>query len=188
MKDAINKSLEVLKNGGLILYPTETVWGLGCDPTNKKAVERVYHIKKKDPSKSLMLLVDHEGRIPSYVDQVPDIAWDLLDVADQPLTLIYPGAKHLSENLVAADGSVGIRITQDAFCQQLISRFRKPLVSASANISGEQAPECFMDIDEEIKGQVDYVVEWRQNGKPRNTKAPSIIKLGSGGQVQVIRK
>ncbi len=188
MKEDIKNSLEVLKTGGVILYPTETIWGLGCDPTNEKAIERVYSIKKRVDSKSLLLLVDHEGRIPSYVDQVPDIAWDLLDAADQPLTLIYPGAKHLSGKLIADDGSVGIRVTTDDFCQQLISRFRKPIVSTSANISGQNAPVCFMDIDEEIKTQVDYVVEWRQNEKPRNAKASSIIKLGSGGQVQIIRK
>ena len=187
MTEDIKKALEVLKNGGIILYPTDTIWGLGCDATNEDAVQRIYHIKKRADSKSMLVLMENPALLDRYINEVPEIAWDLIDVSTTPLTVIYPGAKNLAKNLVADDGSIGIRFTKEAFTSQLLQRFRRPLVSTSANISGEKSPEVFAEIPEEIKKQVDYIVEYRQND---NTPAQpsSIIKLGAGGQIEIIRK
>jgi L-threonylcarbamoyladenylate synthase len=186
MQEDIKKALEVLRKGGVILYPTDTVWGLGCDATNPDAVGRIYKIKKREDSKSMLVLIDHNGRLASYVREVPEIAWELIEAAVTPLTIIYPGAKNLAKNLVAEDGSIGIRISDDEFCQELIKKFGKPLVSTSANISGEKTPAVFSEISEEIKESVDYVIEWRQDDY---TKKPpsSIIKLGEGGLFKIIR-
>jgi len=186
MQEDIKKSLEILKKGGVILYPTDTVWGLGCDATNSEAVERIYKIKKREDSKSMLVLIDHSGRLASYIKAVPEIAWELIDAAVTPLTIIFPGAKNLATNLVAEDGSIGIRISDDEFCRELIKKFGKPVVSTSANISGEKTPSLFSDISDEIKDSVDYIVEWRQDDF---TKRPpsSIIKLGEGGLFKIIR-
>lgn len=187
MTEDIKKALEVLKNGGIILYPTDTIWGIGCDATNENAVQRIYQIKKRADSKSMLVLMENPALLDRYVDEVPEIAWDLIDVSTTPLTVIYPGAKNLAKNLVADDGSIGIRFTKEAFTTQLLQRFRRPLVSTSANISGEKSPAVFAEISDEIKNQVDYIVEYRQND---NTPAQpsSIIKLGTGGQIEIIRK
>jgi L-threonylcarbamoyladenylate synthase len=186
MQEDIKKSLEVLKKGGVILYPTDTVWGLGCDAKTPGAVERIYKIKKREDSKSMLVLIDHNGRLASYVQEVPEIAWELIEAAVSPMTLIYPGAKNLAKNLIAEDGSIGIRICDDEFCMELIKRLGKPLVSTSANISGEKSPSIFSEISEEIKKSVDYIVEWRQDDY--NIKPPSsIIKLGEGGLFKIIR-
>ena len=187
MHDDIKKALEVLKNGGIILYPTDTIWGIGCDATNEKAVDRIYKIKKREDSKSMLVLMENPALLERYVTEVPEIAWDLVEVATTPLTVIYPGAKNLAINLVAADGSIGIRFTKEAFTTQLLQRFRRPLVSTSANISGEKSPVFFDEISEEIKTQVDYVVEYRQNDTTP-AQPSSIIKLGPGGQIEIIRK
>jgi L-threonylcarbamoyladenylate synthase len=186
MQEDIKKSLEILKKGGVILYPTDTVWGLGCDATNPEAVERIYKIKKRENSKSMLVLIDHSGRLAFYINAVPEIAWELIDTAVTPLTIIFPGAKNLATNLVAEDGSIGIRISDDAFCRELIKRFGKPVVSTSANISGEKTPSVFSDINDYIKDSADYIVEWRQDDY---TKRPSsaIIKLGEGGLFKIIR-
>lgn len=183
----INKCLEVLNNGGVILYPTDTIWGLGCDATNEKAVERIYQIKKRSSQKGMLVLLDNENKIPSYVSEMPEIARDLIELSEKPLTIIYSGARQLAKNLVAQDGSIGIRISLDDFNQKLIRQFKKPLVSTSANFSGESAPQNFNEIDEEILHAVDYVVKWRQNNL---TKVPpsSIIKLGQGGEIKIIRE
>ena len=187
MEDEIQKALMVLQAGGTILYPTDTIWGIGCDATMPEAVEKVYRIKQREDSKSMLVLLDHPNRLISYISEVPDVAWELLDVADKPLTIIYSGAKNLAENLVATDNSIGIRIAGDPFCQKLIARLKKPLVSTSANISGNPPPKFFDDIDEQIKNSVDYIVNWRQ--EDRTPASPSgIIKLGAGGQVKIIRK
>ena len=186
MQEDIRKSLEILRNGGVILYPTDTVWGLGCDATNPDAVSKVYKVKKREDRKSMLVLVDHNGRINSYVDVVPDIAWEIIDAAVRPITLIYPGAKNLPKNLVAEDGSIGIRICQDEFCIELIRKFGRPIVSSSANISGEKAPSTYEDISEEIKSSADYIVEWRQDDQTKNPPS-SIIKLGEGGLFKIIR-
>lgn len=186
MKEDVEKALEVLRGGGVIVYPTDTVWGLGCDATNEKAVEKIYRIKKRADSKSMLTLLDSESRLPSYIREVPEIAWELIEVTDTPLTIIYPDARNLAVNLLAEDGSAGIRITSDPFCQALISRLKKPLVSTSANISGETAPSIFSEISDEILSQADYIVKWRQEDMARS-KPSSIIKLGHGGVITIIR-
>lgn len=186
MQEDIKKALETLRNGGIILYPTDTVWGIGCDATNSAAVARVYEIKKREDSKSMLVLIDQAGRLNSYVREIPDIAWELIEATDKPMTIIYPQAKNLAANLIADDGSIGIRVSDDDFCRELVKRFNKPIVSTSANISGNPTPSVFSEISEEIKDSVDYVVEWRQED---TTKTPpsSIIKLGEGGLFKIIR-
>ncbi|MDA3822909.1 MAG: L-threonylcarbamoyladenylate synthase [Bacteroidales bacterium] len=186
MKDDLNRALKVLQEGGLILYPTDTIWGIGCDATNEKAVRRIYNLKKREDSKSMLLLLHTENMLPSYVDVVPEGAWELIEATTEPLTIIYPGAKNIAKNLISEDQSIGIRITEDDFCTALLSRFRKPIVSTSANISGEASPANFLEIDEAILEDVDYVVKWRQEelGKSRPS---SIIKLGVGGEIKILR-
>jgi L-threonylcarbamoyladenylate synthase len=187
MNNDIKKAVEVLRSGGVILYPTDTIWGLGCDATNKEAVDKIYRIKQRDDSKSMLVLIDNPAKLNSYIDTVPEIAWDLIDVSDKPLTIIYPGAKNLADNLVADNGTIGIRITNEEFSRNLCQRFRLPLVSTSANISGRPAPGNFNEIEQEIIDQVDYVVEYRQDDLSK--AAPSgIIKLGVSGEITVIRK
>jgi len=187
MHDDIKKALEVLKSGGIILYPTDTIWGIGCDATNEKAVEKIYQIKKREDSKSMLVLMENPALLERYVTEVPEIAWDLIEIATTPLTIIFSKAKNLAKNLIAEDGSIGIRFTKEAFSSQLLQRFRRPLVSTSANISGEKSPAYFDEISEEIKKQVDYIVEYRQNDTTPSQPS-SIIKLGVGGQIDIIRK
>lgn len=186
MNDDLKKACEVMATGGLILYPTDTIWGIGCDATNEEAVRRVYELKRRSDHKAMLVLLDSEAKLNGYVSNVPDIAWDLIEVADKPLTIIYSNAKNLAPSLVGEDGSVGIRITREAFSCQLCERFRKPVVSTSANISGEPSPALFSEISEEVKKGVDYIVEYRQDDQTK-AKPSSIIKLGDGGLVQVIR-
>jgi len=183
----IVKAVEVLRSGGIILYPTDTIWGIGCDATNPEAVKRIYEIKQRTDAKSMLVLMENPNLLNSYITEVPEIAWDLIEVADNPLTIIYPGAKNLAPNLVAADGSIGIRITTEPFTQQLIQRFRKPVVSTSANISGQKSPRNFSEINGEIKPLVDYIVAYRQDDQSQSTPS-GIIKLGVGGQIEIIRK
>jgi len=177
----------VLRNGGVILYPTDTVWGLGCDATNENAVKRIFEIKKREDSKAMLLLVDNSAKIQSYIDEVPDIAWDLIEFTEKPLTIIYPNAKNLASNLIAEDKSVGIRVTNEAFSKKLCEQFRKPIVSTSANVSGEPTPANFSQISIEIKSSVDYVVNFRQDELSKS-KPSSIIKLGKGNLFQMIRE
>lgn len=187
MKEDLQKALSVLKKGGSILYPTDTIWGIGCDATNQEAVSNVYKIKNRKDSKSMIILLDHPNRLLSYIQQVPDVAWELLEVTDKPLTIIYPGAKNLAGNVINENGTIGVRIVKDEFCQKLISAFRKPIVSTSANISGEPGPKIFDDISTEIKEHVDYIVKWRQK-ESKPALPSSIIKLGVNGDVEIIRK
>lgn len=187
MQNDIKKSLEILKNGGVILFPTDTVWGIGCDATNIEAVQRIYKIKKREESKSMLILMENQALLDRYINNIPEIAWDLIEISTTPLTIIYPDAKNLAPNLIASDGSIGIRFTKENFTSRLIQQFRKPLVSTSANISGEKSPAFFGEISEEIKTQVDYIVEYRQNDTTA-AHPSSIIKLGYGGQIEVIRK
>jgi L-threonylcarbamoyladenylate synthase len=187
MHDDIKNALEVLKKGGVILYPTDTIWGIGCDATNQEAVQRIYSIKKREDSKSMLVLMENPALLDRYVEEVPEVAWDLVEIATTPLTVIYPGAKNLAKNLIASDGSIGIRFTKEKFTCQLLQRFRRPLVSTSANVSGEKSPAVFDDISEEIKSQVDYIVEYRQNDTTP-AQPSSIIKLGTGGKIDIIRK
>ncbi len=187
MREEINRALEVLKNGGVILYPTDTVWGLGCDATNETAVAKVNAIKGRAADKSLIILLDTDNKIQSYVDDVPEVAYELIEYSEKPLTVIFSNAKNLAPNVVNNDGSVGIRVVRHDFCLQLLQRFRKPIVSTSANISGEPSPKFFDEISDEIKEQVDYVVDLDQ--EDRTPKQPStILKLGGGGLFEFIRK
>jgi len=187
MHEDIKKALEVLKGGGVILYPTDTIWGIGCDATNVEAVQRIYKIKKREDSKSMLVLMENPALLDRYVDDVPEVAWDLVEITTTPLTVIYPGAKNLAKNLIAEDGSIGIRFTKETFTSQLLQRLRRPLVSTSANISGEKSPAFFDEISEEIKSAVDYIVEFRQDDHTPSQPS-SIIKLGPGGRIDIIRK
>ena len=172
--------------GGLILYPTDTIWGIGCDATNEEAVRKVYALKRRSDHKAMLLLMDSSAKLNYYVQEVPDVAWDLIELADSPLTVIYSGARNVAPNLLAEDGSVGIRITQEEFSHKLCERFRIPLVSTSANVSGAPSPANFSEISETIKSGVDYIVRYRQEDLSK--AAPShIIKLGAGGLVKIIR-
>jgi len=186
-KEDITNALETLRKGGVILYPTDTIWGIGCDATNAEAVIRVYEIKQREDTKSMLVLLENPNLILSYIEEMPDVAWDLIEFAEKPTTIIYDKAKNVAKNLIAEDGSIGIRITNEAFTQQLIQRFRKPLVSTSANVSGQPSPQNFDSISDEIKSKVDYIVGYRQEEK--STPSPSsIIKLGVSGLIQIIRK
>jgi len=186
MNNEIHKIVDILNNGGIILYPTDTIWGIGCDATNKSAIERIYKIKQREDSKAMLVLIGSEARLEQYIKEVPDIAYQLIEVVDKPLTIIYPGAKNLAANLIAEDGSIGIRIPNDEFCQNLLARFKKPIVSTSANISGTASPAIFSEIDEKIIKSVDYVVSWRQDETQPGLPS-SIIKFGVGGEFKIIR-
>ena len=186
LKEEVRKACEVLKNGGIILYPTDTIWGIGCDATNELAVKRIYELKHREDNKDMLVLLDDVGKLASYVE-VPDVAYELLEVNDKPMTIIYPNAKNLAKNLIAQDRTIGIRITSEAFTKALLYRFRKPIVSTSANISGEPFPKCFAEISDAVKSVVDYVVDFRQE-ETSNPAPSSIIKLGVGGEIQIIRK
>lgn len=186
-EDDIRNAVEVMRKGGVILYPTDTVWGIGCDATNAKAVARVYEIKKRADSKALICLVDSDARLQRYVKKVPNVAWELLDCADKPTTVILDGAVNLAPNLIAEDGSIALRITQEAFSKELCYRFQKAIVSTSANISGEPTAQNYCDISQEIIDAVDYVC-WTRRQEHKPHKPSSIIKLGLGGEVEIIRK
>ncbi len=183
----IAQACEVMQRGGTILYPTDTIWGIGCDATNSEAVRRVYEIKRRADSKALIVLTDAMTKVEYYVEEVPDIAWDLVELSDKPLTVIYEGARNLAPELSGEDGSVGIRVTQEAFSQALCRRFRKAIVSTSANISGSPAPRTFAEIPDEIRRAVDYVVEARRDDTTE-VQPSSIIKLGKGGVIKIIRE
>ena len=187
LKEEVNKALEVLKSGGIILYPTDTIWGIGCDATNEEAVKKVLGLKGRAENKSLIVLLDNDNKLISYVREVPDIAYDLIEYSENPLTIIYSGAKNLAPNVIGEDGSVGIRIVKHAFCEQLIQRFRIPIVSTSANLSGKPAPANFTEIEEEILNGVDYVVNWEQEDLTEK-KPSTIMKLGADGLFSFIRK
>ena len=176
-----------MREGGVILYPTDTIWGIGSDATNEDAVRRVYEIKQRQDSKAMLVLVDSSVKVDFYVRDVPEVAWDLIDLADKPLTIIYSGARNLAANLLAEDGSVGIRVTNEDFSKRLCQQFRKAIVSTSANISGQPSPKNFSEISEEVKSAVDYIVGYRQE-EISNPKPSSIIKLDKGGVIKIIRE
>ncbi len=187
MIDDIKAAIAVLQKGGIILYPTDTIWGLGCDAGNEDAVQRIYTIKNRVDSKSMLVLMENPALIERYVDEVPDVAYDLIELTDKPLTIIFDGAKNLAKNLIAADGSIGIRITSEAFSSELIRRFKRPIVSTSANISGDPSPARFSDIDQKIIDSVDFVVKFRQD-EIQKAVPSSIMKLGRGGEIKIIRE
>lgn len=185
-REDIKNAIDVMNRGGVILYPTDTIWGIGCDATNEEAVKRVFEIKRRSDAKALISLVDSEAKIAFYVREVPEVAWQLMDVAERPLTIIYDGARNLAPNLMAEDGSAALRVTHEEFSKNLCMRMRRAVVSTSANISGQPSPRKFQEIAPEILEAVDYVCTSRRN-ESENPPASNIIKLGVGGEVKVIR-
>ncbi len=185
-KKELQRTVDVLRTGGIILYPTDTIWGIGCDATNRESVQKIYHIKQRDDRKSMLVLVHGIHMLKSYIRDFPPQAERLIQEVEKPTTIIYPGARNLADNLLASDGSIGIRITSDPFCRHLIEETGFPLVSTSANVSGAQAPDTFKKIKPEIREQVDYVVNWRQD---ENTPSyPSaVVRLETDGSIRVIR-
>ncbi|MCM4159363.1 threonylcarbamoyl-AMP synthase [Antarcticibacterium flavum] len=186
MKEEIEKALEVLKKGGIILYPTDTVWGIGCDATNAEAVDRIYKLKKRSDSKAMICLVNSVKMLEQFINSVPEPAYDIIDHAQQPTTIIYDNPIKVANNLVGEDDTLAIRVVKEQFCENLIYKLRRPLVSTSANISGEPTPNSFAQIAPEILKGVDYVVNLHQSktsGKPS-----AIIKIGNDRTVKVIRK
>jgi L-threonylcarbamoyladenylate synthase len=185
-EDDLKNSLKFLKEGRVILYPSDTIWGLGCDATNSGAVEKIFKIKERTESKSMIILVDGISMIERYVSDIPEIVLDLTNVTNTPLTIIYPEGKNLARGLCSKDGSIGIRICRDEFCESLIRRFRKPLVSTSANISGMHSPAFFGEIDPKILTKADYVVKYRQKDRRRSIPSP-VIKIDKNGVFKIIR-
>ncbi len=187
MEDDLKAAIDVLKKGGVILYPTDTIWGIGCDATNEDAVRRVYDIKQRDDSKALITLTDNPTLISRLAD-MPDVAYDVIEACaeDQPMTIIYDGGRNLAKNLLAEDGSIGIRVTSEKFSAELCRRFKRPIVSTSANISGQPSPKSFSEITEEVKSKMDYIVKYRQTDNTPH-KPSKIIKLKANGAVTIIR-
>jgi L-threonylcarbamoyladenylate synthase len=183
----IKESLITLRNGGVILYPTDTIWGLGCDATNPSAVEKIFRIKSRSSSKSLLVLVNNDQMLERYVKDIPEIAFELTGVSDDPITIIYTEGKNLAEGVCSDDGSVGIRICRDEFCNELITRFRKPIVSTSANLTGKPSPENFSSIEKSVIDNVDYVVKHRQNERQKQSASP-VIKIDRNGTIKIIRQ
>jgi L-threonylcarbamoyladenylate synthase len=186
MDPIITQALEVLRRGGLLLYPTDTLWGIGCDATNEQAVEKIFALKQRAESKSLIVIADGMSMVERYVQQVPDMAYSLVEITTQPLTIIYPQAAGLASNAIAADGSVAIRVVQHDFCKALLHRFKKPVISTSANVSNTPSPATFRDIADTIKQGVDFVVPAVMD-KGATGKPSAILKLGLTGEVKVIR-
>ncbi|RCH56571.1 threonylcarbamoyl-AMP synthase [Mucilaginibacter hurinus] len=187
LKNEVAKALKVVQEGGIILYPTDTIWGIGCDAANTEAVKKIFALKQREESKSMIILLDTDNKLESYIKEVPALAYDLIEFAENPLTLVMPGAKNISPALIAADGSVGVRVVKHSFCEQLIQRLRRPLVSTSANTSGEPSPQYFSMVEQRIIDGVDYVVELEQDSK--EIKNPStIMRLSPGGQFEFLRR
>jgi len=182
----VNESLGVLKRGGLLLYPTDTVWGIGCDATNANAIDKIYALKKRKESKALICLVSDMKMLNQFVEEIPEVAYNILKYASQPTTIIYDKPIRIAENLVGEDNTLGIRIVQDEFCRTLIKKLGKPLVSTSANISGEKTPMRYPEISQPILEGVDYIVNLQR--KHLSTKSSAIIKLSNDGQVKILRK
>jgi L-threonylcarbamoyladenylate synthase len=187
MEEEVKLSVELLKKGRIILYPTDTIWGIGCDATQPKPVDRVYRLKQRFERKSMIILLDHPDKLATYVKKVPPIAYDLIERYKEPLTIIYPNAVNVAKNVVADDGTVAIRIVRDEFCRKMISLFNKPVVSTSANLSGQPAPIIFSKIPVEIVEGVDYAVRYNRDVIIR-TKPSTIIRLLDNGEFEVIRK
>lgn len=186
-EEDLKNSLNVLKHGGVILYPTDTIWGLGCDATNPAAVKKIFSIKTRAGSKSLIILVNSIDMLERYVKEIPGTAVELINVTDSPLTIIYPMGKNLAEGICSEDGSVGIRICKEPFCNELITRFRKPVVSTSANLSGEPSPAHFGEISESIIRQADYIVKFKQNDRQVHSPSP-VISIDKNGVLIILRK
>ena len=187
IEEDIKESLNTLRQGGIILYPTDTIWGLGCDPTNSAAVEKIFKIKSRVESKGLIILADGLSMIDRYVKDIPQIVYELADVSDTPLTIIYPKGKNLAAGVCYEDESIAIRICHDEFCMELINRFRKPIVSTSANLSGKPSPVNFDEIEKTIIDKADFVVNHRQNDRSKGNASP-VIKVNEDGTIKIIRK
>lgn len=187
LQDEVKKAVEVMKAGGVILYPTDTIWGIGCDATNPEAVKKVYEIKRREDSKALISLVDSDVRLQRYVRNVADVTWDMIELSERPLTIIFDKVTGLAPNLLAEDGSAAIRVTKEEFSKELCYRFQKPIVSTSANISGEPTAQTFDEISDEIKSAVDYIVRYNQRCKEKH-KPSSIVKMSENGQFTIIRE
>ena len=187
LDEQVAAALAVLKRGGTILYPTDTVWGIGCDATNAAAVEKVYALKKRADRKSLLILTDRIDNVSKYCQKVPEVAWQLLEVADKPLTLVLPQARGVAENVVPEEGTIGIRVADHEFCKRLIYKLGRPLVSTSANVAGGTTPATFPEISNEIKEGVDFVADPAVEGRPTR-KASAIIQVGPGGEIKIIRE
>lgn len=185
-EEDIKESLNTLRQGGILIYPTDTIWGLGCDPTNETAVNRIFKIKSRGESKNLIILVDSLSLLERYVAEIPEIIYELAEVSETPLTIIYPKGKNLAAGVCSEDGSVAIRVCHDEFCRELINRFRKPIVSTSANLSGSPSPGHFAEIDKTLIGKVDFVVKHRQNDRSKGTASP-VIKVNLDGTIKIIR-
>jgi L-threonylcarbamoyladenylate synthase len=186
-REDFQKALEVLNEGGLILYPTDTVWGVGCDASNAEAVSKLLRLKGRAVGKPLIVVVDQMGKIPQYVEEMPELAWDLTELSEKPLTIIYEGAKNMASGVAGSDGSIGIRVTRELFSQTLCQRFRKPIVSSSANLSGKPTAKSFFEIDAAIVNGVDYVVKYRQEETGFYTPS-GILRLGPHGEIEIIRE
>ena len=187
LKTEIENSVRILLQGGNILYPTDTIWGIGCDATLCEPVENIYAIKQRIDNKAMLILVDSLSMLEKFVEKIPAMALEILSLSEQALTIIYPGARGLAENLIHTDGSVGIRITTDPFCRGLLQAFHKPIVSTSANVAGKPAPAYYKQIDISIVSSVDYVVDWRRENREKR-KPSGILKVGLNGEIEVIRK
>jgi L-threonylcarbamoyladenylate synthase len=185
MVEEVEKCVQILRKDGVILYPTDTIWGIGCDATNEEAVKRIFEIKERPSAKAMIILVSEASQLDFYCS-VPDVARDLVEYAETPLTIVYPGARGIASSLISGDGTIAIRVVKDEFCRMIINTIRKPLVSTSANISGEHAPSCFDEISEMIKNKVDYIVPLRQHETGKNSPS-RIIKLGMNGSIEIIR-
>ena len=182
----MEKLLETLKSGGIILYPTDTIWGIGCDATDDEAVMKIFELKNRDRNKPLIILVESEKRLQDLVE-VPAVAWDIMDLSEKPITIVYDAPKGISKNLLAEDGSIGIRLVKDEFCKRLISKLNKPIVSTSANFSGEKSPKSFADISQKLINEVDAVAEDQKN-RVSEWEASSIIRVWNDGRIKVIRE
>jgi L-threonylcarbamoyladenylate synthase len=187
MEEEARIAADFLKKGKVILYPTDTIWGIGCDATQPKTVDRIYKIKQRYESKSMIILLDHADKLARYVKKVPALAYDMIERYTEPLTIIYPNAINVARNVIAEDGTVAIRIVRDEFCKKMISLFDKPVVSTSANLSGQPAPLVFTGIPPEVKSKVDYIVNYNRNALVR-TKPSTIIRILENGEFEVIRK
>jgi|SRR5580698_1660884 L-threonylcarbamoyladenylate synthase len=185
MTEEVKTCVKVLQKGGVILYPTDTIWGIGCDATNEQAVKRIFEIKNRPSEKAMVILVAESSQLEYYAS-IPDVAWDLVEYAENPLTIVYPNAKGVAKPLISGDGTIAIRVVKDEFCKMVINNLRKPMVSTSANISGDPAPSSFSAISGEIKSKVDYIVPLRQMETNKNTPS-RIIKLGMNGAIEIIR-
>ncbi len=186
LQQEIENSVAALKAGKVILYPTDTIWGIGADATNSKAVQRIYKIKKRDTEKSMIILLDSKEKIKDYVVEVPEIAYELIDKTRVPLTIVYPKAKNLAKNLVAKNGSIAIRVVNGEYCSAVVRQFGKPIVSTSANLSGEASPVTFGNISKELINKVDYVVDLFHS-RIKTLKPSTVIKMGEDGMFEILR-